>query len=195
MLFSRRPINCYFDSAQIQEFYNLIANDFSDIELIWKSGRKEVDDRDIADSASIKIIGRNMFNLNSYNHRGTINLSLIEGKEDVVFKALKSTRIVSEAPSFGTAWLCLFIYVALAVVICFLRPDASPFIFACFAIHAVGFGGYSLSVFLKWDKLIANIFSIILIIGMLGLAPSSMLSFPMLLAIGRNALFKDVEAA
>lgn len=67
MLFSRISIEDNFDPVAIYKFYDLLSSEFSDMEIIWKSGIKNVSWGEDADSVKIKVNGKTLFIHNSTN--------------------------------------------------------------------------------------------------------------------------------
>lgn len=195
MFLTKIIIDSYFDTAKAQKFYDLLSTEFSDIELIWKSGTKRVSHAEDANVVLIKVYGKTLYVHNSTNHKGQITFGNADGKEEFVLKSFEKAGFTVAEPHEGNSYIYLGIYALLIVLICFLRPDTLWLILPCVASLIVGsiLYVYSLEGFIRSEFGLAKISSILMWIGIIATAPSSLLTMSFIKYINEKNLFKMME--
>lgn len=195
MLFSRFTFNHYFDLESIRQLYKNLSEKFPGLELIWYEGRKSTDNPDLADRATIKKDGKSLFTIISRNNQAVIVMKQTNGKESEVLKSLKECGFEVEEPSSGTAILCTVIFIALITFLMTLHSDIIfiilPFpllLFTGIGLHSTGSKKMKNS-----EYSLTTAGSIITLIGLFGMAPSSLLTFPLVKYINQKALYEVME--
>lgn len=195
MLFSRFTFNHYFDLESIRQLYKNLSEKFPGLELIWYEGRKSTDNPDLADRATIKKDGKSLFTIISRNNQAVIVMKRTNGKESEVLKSLKECGFEVEEPSSGTAILCTVIFIALITFLMTLHSDIIfiilPFpllLFTGIGLHSTGSKKMKNS-----EYSLTTAGSIITLIGLFGMAPSSLLTFPLIKYINQKALYEVME--
>jgi len=178
MLFSRISIEDNFDPVAIYKFYDLLSAEFSDMEIIWKSGIKNVSYGGDANSVKIKVNGKTLFIHNSTNNKGIISLANANGKVEFVLKAFEKAGFSVSEPDPGNSYIFLAIYTLLIGAVCTLGLNVIWLILLFVACLVLGLVLYmsSLKGFINSEFGLANVGSALILIGMLGTVPSSLLT-------------------
>lgn len=195
MLFSRFTFNHYFDLESIRQLYKNLSEKFPGLELIWYEGRKSTDNPDLADRATIKKDGKSLFTIISRNNQAVIVMKRTNGKESEVLKSLKECGFEVEEPSSGTAILCTVIFIALITFLMTLHSDIIFIILPFPLLLFTGIGLHSIGSKKMKDSeySLTTAGSIITLIGLFGMAPSSLLTFPLVKYINQKALYEVME--
>ncbi|MDR2951569.1 MAG: hypothetical protein LBV71_20455 [Prevotella sp.] len=138
MLFSRISIEDNFDPVAIYKFYDLLSAEFSDMEIIWKSGIKNVFYGEDANSVKIKVNGKTLFIHNSTNNKGIISLANANGKVEFVLKAFEEAGFSVSEPDPGNSYIFLAIYTLLIGAVCTLNLNVIWLISSAYVFCTAG---------------------------------------------------------
>ena len=195
MFFSKGFIYRTYDIEAIKRFYHLLSIDIPDLSIEWRRGRYIESEAVNADIVLIKRNEKILFMHNRNNDKGFINFSVVGQEEQIVLNAAREADIVSGPHSFKLGVGCALGYIFLMSLIFVgggLQPELESPILFCLLILLVGLAMYIGALINNGGRFILAIASVISIIGLLLLAPASLLLFPIMLAVNRQALFKKV---
>ena len=196
MFFSRFLIkSVFFDHKNIQHLYDLLSKDYPNLELIWKSDLKTVSDPQLANAGVIKINNKTVFSQNEKNGQGIIVFGRLKGKEKQILRLLKESGFTFEEPVINNGIMCLVLFLCLVALACFLNSSYILYIIISAIILLSGIILYALSSKLIWNSeyTLRNISSVLLIIGLLCMAPSSLLTFPLMKYMNQKSLCTMIE--
>ena len=196
MFFSRIFIEGPFDTEKVEKLYDALSKEFSDLNFIWREKRDVAYDPSTADNVVIEKDGKNLFVLNSVNSRGVFVMKRTDGKEKEALKILYDNGFLFDEPSSGTAIGCIVLFVLAVLFICTMRPDVAFLIiplaitlFVGIALYAFALNGIKTS-----EYTLLNISTIISFIGLLGMAPSSLLTFPLVKYLNQRKVFEIIKS-
>lgn len=198
MLFSNLQLECCYDVNNISKFYEDLQKIYpnSQMTIIWRKGLKKTDDSTIADSVVIKKDSKTLFSAVYQKSRGILKLSGLQDKEAEVLRAIKNNDLTySEPPSFTTGILCAILYFFIFIFLIATRLDSGfvIFLFIAFALMCIGLASYAMTLSGSRNTVLLRVTSIIAVVGLLPLAPGSMLLMPLMLALSRNTAHKIIS--
>lgn len=194
MFFTRMLMDSPFDEDAIQKLYEHLSAEFADTELNWKNGRSSEDDPSEADFAEIRINGKAFFTMNRKMERAGFKFSVVEGCETKAINAIKESGLGYQPPELTNPILFATIYALIFFCLClFVDSDIFPVLLVSFGLLITGVTLYLISLIHNLGNGILKTSSTIGIIGLLLLAPSSMLLFPLLTAMNKRSLYRKMD--
>jgi len=183
-----------FDEEGIKKLHSHLSESFPDAKLIWKSGRSLEDDPTEADYAEIRINDKMFFSMNRKIERAIFKFGVIEGHETEALKAIRDSGLGYAAPELTNPVACAIVYFLLFIALCvFMEPDVVAIVMVCFGIMMTGIILYLISLNRNLGNGLLKASSVITILGLLPLAPSSMLLFPLLIATNKRSLYRRMD--
>lgn len=195
MFFTRYLMDTPFDEEGIKKLHERLLKYFPDAVLSWKDGKCYEENPLDADSAEIKIGDKAFFSISRRNDKAVFKFSVMkEQKEDAV-RAIKASGLghdlseMTKPVSLAVLYLLIFCF----LVAFYEHRVFIPVLLVCFGILVTESVAYLVSLYKNLDNSYLRISSVVSIIGLIPLAPASMLLFPLMMAMNKRALYKLMD--
>ncbi len=191
MLFTKLIMDCPFNADKISHFCELISENISNVAVTWLSRESKLCDISEAKEAVIRVNGKKLFVYKTKNNRAFITLESVKGSEKIVMRALNDADFTIVKPEISTPMSLFVIFIALIGLVIFSYGELIiSVLFGIFlAVLLLGFVLYSFSFnpIMRSSYMLRYISGIILTIGIINLAMSSLLTLSMAKYINRKA--------